>query len=146
MLFFQLWSHAHLYDEKGEHAGAAPASTRYPPKAKKIAGGPPPEPSSSSIHSVTTPTAVSPTPSEDEEEEIPQISVWMAIVLLILVTVLIAFTAEYLVASIDGLVENSPISKEWVCDFDPTPVPNLTNCMLRLDSSSCQLWAMRQNT
>jgi len=51
---------------------------------------------------------------EEEEEEIPQISVPAAIVLLIFVTVLVAFTAEFLVDSINGLVETTPLSQEWV--------------------------------
>ena len=50
----------------------------------------------------------------EEEEEIPQINVPSAIVLLIAVTVLVAFTAEFLVDSINGLVETTPLSQEWV--------------------------------
>lgn len=50
----------------------------------------------------------------DEEVEEPQISVLAATVLLIGVTVLVAFTAEFLVDSINGLVETSPLSQEWV--------------------------------
>ncbi|KIO34797.1 hypothetical protein M407DRAFT_16745 [Tulasnella calospora MUT 4182] len=53
---------------------------------------------------------------EDDGEEVeePQISVIAATVLLIVVTVLVAFTAEFLVDSINGLVDNSPLSQEWV--------------------------------
>ncbi|KAG8905549.1 hypothetical protein FRB99_008748 [Tulasnella sp. 403] len=50
----------------------------------------------------------------EEEEETPQISVLAATILLVVVTVLVAFTAEFLVDSINGLVESSPLSQEWV--------------------------------
>jgi calcium/proton exchanger cax len=52
---------------------------------------------------------------EEEEEEIPQISLLQAIVLLAVVTVLVAITAEFLVDSINGLTETNPsISKEFI--------------------------------
>ncbi|KAG8985665.1 hypothetical protein FRB90_004517 [Tulasnella sp. 427] len=51
---------------------------------------------------------------EDEEVEEPQLSVVAAVALLVAVTVLVAFTAEFLVDSINGLVDNSPLSQEWV--------------------------------
>ncbi|KAG8931770.1 hypothetical protein FRC02_002177 [Tulasnella sp. 418] len=125
MLFFQLWSHAHLYEEKGEHAGEAPPSIRYPPRKSKNklleknpAIAPPPHPPAevhlSPIDADTTHGSDLASNHNDEEEEQPQISVLMAAILLVVVTVLVAFTAEFLVSSIDGLVEHSPISEEWV--------------------------------
>lgn len=51
---------------------------------------------------------------EDDEEEIPQISVAAAIILLVAITVLVAITAEFLVDSINGVVEKTPLSQEWV--------------------------------
>ncbi|KIM39774.1 hypothetical protein M413DRAFT_446688 [Hebeloma cylindrosporum] len=51
---------------------------------------------------------------EEEEEETPQLSLWMTIGLLIVVTVLVAITAEWLVDSIDGLTSSGHISKEFV--------------------------------
>ncbi|TRM65056.1 Sodium/calcium exchanger protein-domain-containing protein [Schizophyllum amplum] len=51
---------------------------------------------------------------EDEEEETPQLSLFMCLFLLAVVTVLIAVTAEWLVDSIDGLVEGGGISEEFV--------------------------------
>ncbi|TKA55541.1 hypothetical protein B0A53_02719 [Rhodotorula sp. CCFEE 5036] len=52
---------------------------------------------------------------EEEEEELPQLNVWVALGLLIVVTVLVALTAEFLVDSINGLTEQHPeISTEWV--------------------------------
>ncbi|KAI0075242.1 calcium/proton exchanger [Panus rudis PR-1116 ss-1] len=51
---------------------------------------------------------------EEEEEEVPTLSVWMTIALLGIVTALIGVTAEFLVDSIDGLVDGGGISKEFV--------------------------------
>ncbi|KAL1746938.1 Sodium/calcium exchanger protein-domain-containing protein, partial [Schizophyllum fasciatum] len=51
---------------------------------------------------------------EEEEEETPQLSFAMCIFLLVAVTVLIAVTAEWLVDSIDGMVEGGGISEEFV--------------------------------
>ncbi|KAF4571314.1 hypothetical protein EYR36_008643 [Pleurotus pulmonarius] len=51
---------------------------------------------------------------DSEEEEKPQLSVWMTVGLLVVVTVLVAVTAEWLVDSIDGLTEGGTISKEFV--------------------------------
>ncbi|GAA5987516.1 hypothetical protein JCM10908_001986 [Rhodotorula pacifica] len=52
---------------------------------------------------------------EEEEEELPQLNKWVAMGLLIVVTVLVALTAEFLVDSINGLTEQHPeISTEWV--------------------------------
>ncbi|ORY76541.1 Sodium/calcium exchanger protein-domain-containing protein [Leucosporidium creatinivorum] len=52
---------------------------------------------------------------EEEEEEIPTLSLWAALVLLTVVTVLVAITAEFLVSSINGLTDAHPeISVEWV--------------------------------
>ncbi|EIM91413.1 calcium/proton exchanger [Stereum hirsutum FP-91666 SS1] len=51
---------------------------------------------------------------EDEEEEKPMMSVPMTIALLAVVTVLVAVTAEWLVDSINGLVDQGGISREFV--------------------------------
>jgi Ca2+:H+ antiporter len=51
---------------------------------------------------------------EEEEGEAPQLTVRAAIVLLVVVTVLVAFTAEFLVGSIDGLAETWGIKKEFI--------------------------------
>jgi Ca2+:H+ antiporter len=65
------------------------------------------------------------------EEEMPQMSVWMTVILLVVVTVvrshliiyasiltilsqLVAVTAEWLVDSIDGLTSGGTISREFV--------------------------------
>ena len=53
---------------------------------------------------------------EEEEDEIetPMLSVPVTIGLLVVVTVLVAVTAEWLVDSIDGLTDSGHIKKEWV--------------------------------
>ncbi|GAA5968250.1 hypothetical protein JCM11641_003783 [Rhodosporidiobolus odoratus] len=52
---------------------------------------------------------------DDDEAEEPTLNKWAALVLLIVVTVLVALTAEFLVDSINGLTEAHPeISTEWV--------------------------------
>ncbi|GAA5839985.1 hypothetical protein JCM11251_006581 [Rhodosporidiobolus azoricus] len=52
---------------------------------------------------------------EEEEEEEPTLNKWVAMALLVVVTVLVALTAEFLVDSINGLTDSHPeVSKEWV--------------------------------
>ncbi|TFY53839.1 hypothetical protein EVJ58_g9216 [Rhodofomes roseus] len=51
---------------------------------------------------------------EEEEIETPLLSVPVTIGLLVVVTVLVAVTAEWLVDSIDGLTDSGHIQKEWV--------------------------------
>jgi len=50
----------------------------------------------------------------EEELETPQMSVWVTMCLLAVVTVLVAVTAEWLVDSINGLTDSGHISKEFV--------------------------------
>ncbi|CAE6465827.1 unnamed protein product [Rhizoctonia solani] len=111
-LFFQLWSHAHLYDE-GEHAGFAEPSTAYPKGGKTLKGI-----AMSAIRRKKTDAEKQEEPSapkeEVEEVEEPKVNIVSAIALLVVITVLVAFTAEYLVDSIDGLTAGGSISKEFV--------------------------------
>jgi Ca2+:H+ antiporter len=51
---------------------------------------------------------------EEEESEEPQLSVPFTLGLLVVVTVVVAITAEFLVDSIDGLTDKGGISKEFV--------------------------------
>jgi Ca2+:H+ antiporter len=52
---------------------------------------------------------------EEEEEEEPEINWQSAIMAMILITVLVGVTAEFLVSSINGLVDQHPaLSHEWV--------------------------------
>lgn len=164
---YQLWSHAHLYENK--ETGGAAKSVKYPDSvrlphwsggSKKsikgstealngvtatsnvLAGATAPttgpvdgeaagRPSMSESHltgihhppvssdghllaSIPEPEAEAEEEDDGEEVEEPQTSVLAATLLLIGVTVLVAFTAEFLVDSINGLVEDSPLSQEWV--------------------------------
>ncbi|KAG8740659.1 hypothetical protein FRC10_004069 [Ceratobasidium sp. 414] len=118
-LFFQLWSHAHLYDE-GEHSGDAVASTAYPVgRSLKGTGRSLKGFAMSAIgkkQSADEEAHPEPLHREEEEEEVeePQLNVVSAILLLVIVTVFVAFTAEFLVDSIDGLTATGGISKEFV--------------------------------
>jgi Ca2+:H+ antiporter len=51
---------------------------------------------------------------EEEEVEAPELSLYMALFLLAVITVLVAITAEWLVDSVDGLTSKGGISKEFV--------------------------------
>ncbi|KIJ52607.1 hypothetical protein M422DRAFT_243391 [Sphaerobolus stellatus SS14] len=94
-LVFQLWSHAHLYEEHSEFK-----STVYPKKKKE--------------DGTTDPEAQVGTEEEDEEVEIPKLSVWFSVALLIVITVFVAVTAEFLVDSINGAIEGTALKKQWV--------------------------------
>lgn len=52
---------------------------------------------------------------EDDEEEQPEMSWFTALAAMVVITVLVGVTAEFLVGSINGLVEQNPsLSQEWV--------------------------------
>jgi len=51
---------------------------------------------------------------ETEEDEQPQLTLIVSMVLLVAITVAVAFSAEYLVGSIEGIVETSGLSKTFV--------------------------------
>ena len=51
---------------------------------------------------------------EEEEEEEPLLRVWIAVLLLVVVTVITGVTAEFLVSSINGLTTKSGVNKEFV--------------------------------
>ncbi|KAI9061033.1 calcium/proton exchanger [Trametes sanguinea] len=139
-LVFQLFSHKALYDEK--HSDVF-RSTQYAGREKKRAAAAEasaaeqssqngssipltsvtgermqgsPSGSMSHEHDVEAGTlANSETHGEAEEEvEVPQMSVPMTIGLLAVVTVLVAVTAEWLVDSINGLVETGGINREFI--------------------------------
>lgn len=72
------------------------------------------EAGSSSGHSGADVEAQKRDEEEEEEIETPLLSVPVTIGLLVVVTVLVAVTAEWLVDSIDGLTDSGHIKKEWV--------------------------------
>lgn len=51
---------------------------------------------------------------EDEEHELPMMNRWVSLGALVVTTVLVAVTAEFLVSSIDGITSTGAISKEFV--------------------------------
>lgn len=54
------------------------------------------------------------TEDDDEDEEIPELSLPVTIALLVVVTVFVAITAEWLVGSINGLASGGGITKEFI--------------------------------
>jgi len=106
-LFFQLYSHATLY---GDQSGDVIKSTKYAPREKKGKHGE----RSTSPTTVVSPDIENGAPKEEEDEEVPQLSLYMTIGLLAVVTVFVAVTAEWLVDSIDGLTASGAITKEFV--------------------------------
>ncbi|KAF8149859.1 Sodium/calcium exchanger protein-domain-containing protein [Crassisporium funariophilum] len=141
-LWFQLVSHTDLYQDSGKHVIESTSygqpnkllarlrrkkdvefqetkqpATRSSTMTGSTMSGPTTHggvPSGVQNGSLTTHVEETSAEEEEEEEELPQMSVWMTIVLLVIVTVLVAITAEWLVDSIDGLTESGKISKEFV--------------------------------
>ncbi|RPD61091.1 Calcium/proton exchanger [Lentinus tigrinus ALCF2SS1-7] len=134
-LVFQLFSHKDLYDDNHDR----PSTINYKKKAKKakkekdsqgsstaVANGEPATATTTTLSSDSTHTetalgegdveANAAVAHSDEEEEVeqPQMSVPLTIGLLVVVTVFVAVTAEFLVDSIDGLTDSGHISKEFV--------------------------------
>jgi len=126
-LVFQLWSHAHLYNEHAAPSTAYPQGgnvEKYKNKVRKF--GKRKSHGSMKLHAENENSGVrdgTSTPPQDveraasvstEEGETPKLNVGVAFGLLIVVTVLVAVTAEFLVSSIDGLTKSGNISEEWV--------------------------------
>ena len=137
-LIFQLFSHKSLYDDKND---IKPQTIKYAPrtgpstkeKTRKFFGLSPvkeakedggsaeanseshfiqPHPSDLRVPDEEQPGVTG--AEEEEDEEIPELSLPMTIGLLVVVTVLVAVTAEWLVDSIDGLAAGGGISKEFI--------------------------------
>ncbi|KAJ7775255.1 calcium/proton exchanger [Mycena olivaceomarginata] len=110
-----LFTHASIYSqETGD-------STPYAPKAQGVTIPRVAEPESIALEDAnadgSTVEGQAPTLVEEVEEddpETPQLNGRTCFGLMILVTVLVAITAEFLVGSIDGLTESGKISKEFV--------------------------------
>ncbi|KAF5342030.1 hypothetical protein D9611_001550 [Ephemerocybe angulata] len=115
-LIFQLFSHANLYEDTGDHIFK---STEYGPQTQDRV-----DKWKRRLHSPTPPKEkVRDTEGEgadhasvDEEEEVetPSMTLLVSIAALVVVTALVAVTAEWLVDSIDGLTSSGKISKEFV--------------------------------
>ncbi|KAJ3734230.1 calcium proton exchanger [Lentinula guzmanii] len=96
-LFFQLYSHATLYTDDD-----AKPSTPYPKRGHRGTTIEEPQPDGDLER------------NKEEEDETPQMSLFTTIALLVIVTVFVAVTAEWLVDSIDGLTSSGAISEEFV--------------------------------
>jgi Ca2+:H+ antiporter len=72
------------------------------------------EPSDSNTRQNHDEENVIPETQAEEDVEIPELSLAMTIGLLVVVTILVAVTAEWLVDSIDGLANTGGISKEFI--------------------------------
>ncbi|KAJ7274457.1 calcium/proton exchanger [Mycena haematopus] len=113
-LFFQLYSHATLY---GDGSADIVKSTKYTPREHKNKAAPKGDATGTDLTaSATSPIDTETAVTHDQEEEVeePQLSLYMTLGLLAIVTVIVAVTAEWLVDSIDGLTQSGGISKEFV--------------------------------
>ncbi|GAA5927332.1 hypothetical protein JCM1841_002210 [Sporobolomyces salmonicolor] len=106
-LIFQLFTHQHLYaDARTAEEEAHIREGRQVWKSHRAF---------KQAKSVRGARQVEEAVDEEEEEELPTLNKWAALVLLAVVTVLVALTAEFLVDSINGLTDAHPeISVEWV--------------------------------
>jgi len=122
-LVFQLFSHKNLYDD---NHGDVQQSVAYPSNVAKrlhisekrkippASSSPPPidgvmDPDRQDARSLEAGSE-----GEGEIEEQPKMGMQTTVILLIVVTVLVAITAEFLVDSIDGLTSSGHISKGFV--------------------------------
>jgi len=118
-LVFQLYSHTVLYDDN--HEGVF-RSTKYDLKKRdkeNESSGPAAGTSSDAALAESSASHASNRDEEqglaaEEEAETPELSLYMALFLLAVVTVFVAVTAEWLVDSVDGLTSKGGISKEFV--------------------------------
>jgi Ca2+:H+ antiporter len=130
-LFFQLSTHKQLYDdgsaEKPEtiQYDSVPKEEskimkfikrvnpinllKYLPNRKMMT--PDPEGKAASNNNVESSTNG---PMNEEEEEEAELTMWGAVIVLLVVTGLVGFTAEVLVDSIDGFASNTGVPKEFI--------------------------------
>lgn len=131
-LWFQLKTHANLFDpEKASRArhsfqanelpgvvneSVSPTNTTLDTSAATINGPSQPraEASTVSASGESEATIVAPSAGAVVAEETKHMSPWSAGIVLILVTLVIAFCAEYLVDSIDAIVATGALSKNFI--------------------------------
>ncbi|KAG0143821.1 hypothetical protein CROQUDRAFT_162805 [Cronartium quercuum f. sp. fusiforme G11] len=112
-LLFQLWTHAHLYQETPNNSSSSGEQDGRPTfgghRIMRIA---------KSVKTQNPTRITSATEDgedqEEEEEETPTLNLFSSIGLLVLSTVLVGVTSEWLVDSIDGITQSGTISKAWV--------------------------------
>ncbi|KAF9525689.1 calcium/proton exchanger [Crepidotus variabilis] len=137
-LAFQLYSHKALYEDSGEHVVTTRKYTTPKFRLRKKKGlDPEAAPNSATIPNTantdaqflpdsmqtlspraeyppTGPLTAQERLDGEEEQEQPQMSVLASIILLVVVTVFVALTAEFLLDSIQGVTNTGVISKEFV--------------------------------
>lgn len=131
-LFFQLWTHSYLYRTTPVQQRSTLHRTRtiedddepQPPIDSSVLRIPSWHTSSSGHSDGTTSDGSSTSPSssssssssssDDDDAETPKLSVYAAIVLMLAVAGLTGVIAEFLVSSIDGLVSQGGVSREFV--------------------------------
>jgi Ca2+:H+ antiporter len=118
-LFFQLKTHEHLYSAESEKTPTE--NLLVGRRHKEVPGNTSPKETpattSAARESPLSPmpeSSAGPEPEEDEGEEQPELTLWFAICLLIVSTVLVAICAECLISTIDHLVDSSGISRVFV--------------------------------
>ncbi|KAH9884084.1 Calcium/proton exchanger [Xylariomycetidae sp. FL2044] len=104
-LWFQLRTHHNLFGnqaaEAGAETGAEAGIEAGPAQLQAAAGG------SDTLNGITSNDG-------DAEEEETHMSPWSAAVVLVVTTVLVAICADYLVDSIDSIVERAHISRSFI--------------------------------
>jgi Ca2+:H+ antiporter len=115
-IIFQLYTHTHLYVDKNNPDVAESKRYNLHPSAETATAEGADHSSDGTVAGDTEAGGHVNTTEEEEEEEQPQTSMIVALVLLAIITVLVAITAEFLVDSINGLTDTpgSKISKEFV--------------------------------
>lgn len=126
-LFFQFWTHAYLYAANRQHvrrsknmrARSGEEDEPLPPEdvsVLRVANMTWRTRSHSSSSGDDDTSSISTASDDDDEKgvETPKLKVQAAIVLILCVTALTGVVAEYLVESIDGLVQTGNISREFV--------------------------------
>ncbi|KAJ7135717.1 Sodium/calcium exchanger protein-domain-containing protein [Mycena epipterygia] len=101
-LRFQLVSHTEMYQDDSDDIAKSTLYKRRTPIEEDKA------------ELDTLPQTAEPQSIEEPENESPQMNGWVCLGLLIVVTVLVAVTAEFLVGSINGLTASGVITKEFV--------------------------------
>ncbi|KAF8807021.1 Calcium/proton exchanger [Phlegmacium glaucopus] len=113
-LWFQLYSHTALYNDEGHDIAK---STIYSPRTPNSLLKRLNKHKDVESNNATTSTEGSKEKDDampESELETPQMGVWTTIGLLVVVTVFVAVTAEWLVDSIQGLTDSGHISQEFV--------------------------------
>ncbi|CAH7688872.1 Sodium/calcium exchanger protein-domain-containing protein [Phakopsora pachyrhizi] len=115
-LIFQLWTHAHLYNEtpsspeESTQTQLTWAGHKILRPSKSVRARQPPL----SYPDQREQGSVEHLGEEEEEEEVPSLNTVSALVLLALSTALVGVTSEWLVDSINGITRTGVLSEAWV--------------------------------